>query len=381
MIPSVLPGAGFLKARKHEPMSPDPLQLVDLIEEIVEKVSLDDHYTLRACTLVSRSFRRPSQKCLFASLTIKKRNVRQFHTLARSSSHVASYIRKLEIIAVPDATDAFPGEAWDAFFREDLPLMLFIHRLSVKCDFMAASALDWSRISCEIQCSLARVLRLPTLRELSLAYVTRFPIRFFAFCGKLQSLEVWDVFFEGKLQDESMRSVEWPTAPPELESISLGYMATPQVKCFVEALLDVWPIMDLSRLARLRLLPTNGGANASTPLSQLIRCAPRLELIEIDVDIGIEGLRPPDSYTEREIDEWPPQYMKTQLRALDSLLLSSTFPFLQTLRLEVSGIEVGLEDSGAFAALLPYLPGLDREAKVFRIQEAMDLLSRRSGSI
>ncbi|GLB42624.1 hypothetical protein LshimejAT787_1200730 [Lyophyllum shimeji] len=190
--------------------APSPTLPQELINSIVESLPRDFD-TLRACSVVSRSFRDPSQRLIFreANLLVpsgpdaghdEEEPPKQslYETLA-SSARLSSYVSDFVLrIANPSTSTAYSAPS---------PLQL-----------------DWETLQSELKSDILHLLRSPTLKRLELDQIRGFPLPAFRHCPQLLHL---------RMKSNNKRAVAFDTTseplPPSDSCTSQGSLKVLEV--------------------------------------------------------------------------------------------------------------------------------------------------------
>ncbi|KAJ7478381.1 hypothetical protein FB451DRAFT_1365923 [Mycena latifolia] len=139
----------------------------DLIDTIIDEVgptswtAPKDLATLKACSLVARSFQERSQHHIFRSLRLMPPGVALLSQGLCESPHLASYIRALHLI-----DGAFYNDSDRAPLASLFPLLSKLTHLAISSPFIDW---EWNTIPVDFRAILVGLLSLPSLRSFALA--------------------------------------------------------------------------------------------------------------------------------------------------------------------------------------------------------------------
>lgn len=185
----------------------------DLINDIVDKLQ-SDKKTLANGSLVSRSFRDPCRKHLFAHLELDSRRVKRiksFHWILALNPSLADNIRHLHLIIYEASND------------QALPLVLqALNNLrSISWQVPQAEPLSWGVFRPSLKSAVTERLQSSGLVQLDISHVTGFPLSLLAACTDLKKLTLSDVFPPPFIYHEV--ELETKAKPkPRLQSLSVS---------------------------------------------------------------------------------------------------------------------------------------------------------------
>ena len=192
----------------------------DIIDNVVAAIG-DDKDLLRKCALVSSSFLHPSRKQLFSRIRLSNRNCDRIHQLLVQNAVSQSFVRTIILHVLLHSR-----------FKWKSPL-LGILRLPFCClERFSISAgrnfsrtpYDWNCFSSEMKDALSNIIRLSTLKTLSL-YCIQMPITFFHRIVHLRTLELFSLSpydFGNKNSSSLTRAASkgvGPVGPPASDAV------------------------------------------------------------------------------------------------------------------------------------------------------------------
>lgn len=201
------------------PASTVPRIPQEIINIIIEKLSAEKTI-LRACSVVSSSFRGPAQAHLFRSITInlnlddEERN-EHFRIFLTARPRICSYVQWL-VLRLPDP------EAADLLLPL-LPKLTNVCKLNL-IGGVGGTQNDWASFSNPFKAAFLQLLWLPSLHRLELNY-TNFPFPYLRFCTHLKSLVLLHRLYGNPLKAEDTPE---PSLSPLLSAVGLPNRGTQQ---------------------------------------------------------------------------------------------------------------------------------------------------------
>jgi hypothetical protein len=179
----------------------------DIISLIIEQHLFNDMSTLKACSLVSRSFVAPSRKGLFHTIHLRdslkaQQRCQKLHRVFLANPELLTYVRELYVMDSGWGLSGVELQGLDllthwASKEESLHAILNMLPLLRLFSFMFTDDIfspnEWKSISVELKLALLRVFTLPSLRICILEGVDNLPGDFFSSFEHLKKLSLADV--------------------------------------------------------------------------------------------------------------------------------------------------------------------------------------------
>ncbi|KAF8892361.1 hypothetical protein CPB84DRAFT_1783809 [Gymnopilus junonius] len=178
-----------------------PVLPPELLESILDEVGYsNDTQTLRACALVCSTFVHRSQSHLFRAVDLDKRIPRcqyylRFHNLLVSNPHIGTYVRYFRL--GDDSEDDYGrargrrgigGSSWIAHAKTLPQTLGLLPRLEGFSLTFNSEMTDWNDIPAKTRVALEHVFSLPSLRGVSLEFITFFPPKLLSSFARLKYL-------------------------------------------------------------------------------------------------------------------------------------------------------------------------------------------------
>ena len=150
----------------------------ELINAIINQIDIDDHPTLKTCSLIAWPFVHPSQKSLFHTIELtglktRKGSYTRFLRLLTLKPHLGTYVRSLRIGDYAD--DSGSSRSWIIQAQNMPELFQLLPLLESFSLTFNSDEMNWKSIPAEIRAALGRLFRLPTLQTVSLEFIRGFP--------------------------------------------------------------------------------------------------------------------------------------------------------------------------------------------------------------
>ncbi|KAG6833295.1 hypothetical protein H0H87_008927 [Tephrocybe sp. NHM501043] len=179
---------------------------------------------LRACSLVSSSFREPSQKSIFSAIVLDvgppSKHACLF-TVLSSNPRLPPLVSSIRI-KLSSTSNVDP-------VCDVLRLLHHVQSVSLDRDGVE-SRLKWDEIHIQLRDFIRRVVCLPTCKTLSLDDHLYFPTTFIRHLSHLRHLKVYDTYRSLDFTAEDSISLDFPPPSPEshiyLESLMLGSISS-----------------------------------------------------------------------------------------------------------------------------------------------------------
>lgn len=190
-----------------------PLELENIILNLLK----DDHQTLKACSLVCRSFLITSQKHLFSKIVLQRDPTKPIYPalttrLRRvlfSSPHIASFIKSLDIIdnwavRIPEGeervrlflTRSDRSENWVSCDTDLTYILESIKNITCIAFSSAGRGTAWHSLPMEMQDAIRSIFTSHRLIRVVLKHTDQFPLSLFSTCSALRHLELFGVGFD-----------------------------------------------------------------------------------------------------------------------------------------------------------------------------------------
>lgn len=299
-----------------------PLELIDaiidhLVEPGYEYLDNDTSSSLKAVSLVCRSFVAPSQSRLFATITLRspphnlqcvecglrevyiisthrqlKSTIAAFSRVTAASPHLLGYVRRLDLYGSP-RSPSLSGPSPPASHTEWLSsqshhLTTFIPNLAPRLSGFGLHDVDWNELSPEVVDAINSILKSSHLASLYLEETANIPIPVLASCGHLQHLTL-----------QIVGGHESTVTPPNTwdgSALAWGPSLNRQksrlisLKLFAQDSIIDWFSMEncLFDISHLRQLVLVRGGHNLTKFFQT--CSKSLESFEMEVDLDYPNI-------------------------------------------------------------------------------------------
>jgi hypothetical protein len=233
-----------------------------IIDEIPTQLfSHRDRETLRACSIVSRSFLHPSQKTLFSSILLRHYSsdpdgygshlCRRFHNILASSPHISRYVRHLAIVDFKGRQSTSPEEH-ESWMLSEPTFPLVLRMLPCLRSFHVNPAyrplpLNWHTFSADLKSSFIHLLRTPSLTTVEFRTLN-VPSAIFLYAPQLTHLRFSCSSLDRSpnIQQLSLQYPQWPSPVADMKLTSLAIAAGGTWT--VETLRSVFDIPQLRQL-------------------------------------------------------------------------------------------------------------------------------------
>ncbi|KAF8233568.1 hypothetical protein L208DRAFT_1377225 [Tricholoma matsutake] len=184
-----------------------PILPQDIISLILEQHLFNDIFSLRACSLVSRSFLAPSQKRLFHTIHLDddlkaQEHCRKLHQVFLDNPYLVTYVQEMYVLDYD--TDTVGPTPWKPYTpsrvihwasREEtlhaiLKMLLNLRLFSIRFIQNCSSPTEWKSISVELKMALGSVFTLPTLKVCKLDGIDDLPVEYFSASEYLKELSL-----------------------------------------------------------------------------------------------------------------------------------------------------------------------------------------------
>lgn len=233
-----------------------PVELTDCILDFLH----DDHVTLRVCSKVFPQ--ELVERHLYADITFlmmpeKMRNAvgdrayrdprsidpTAFQLLLVENPHVANYVRSLRIEVISQSGSGYDFALSSSCGDEISPLLYKLNRLESVTLTPRGMRVMWHALGDVFRSTFFKTLRQPTMKEVSILNIGRFPLSLLDDCKSLQSLSL-----QGTFSDIDLES----TSPyPRLQSLRIIDQLSSQV--FLTRLFTSWANTNSIRSLTLKL--------------------------------------------------------------------------------------------------------------------------------
>jgi len=169
-------------------MSLKPSLPVEILDQILYLLR-DDILALRASADVNQSFADIVEKHLYHHVTLggSEMTAAQLSKLLVDSPHIVTYIRSLQITLSSNNTYS-NRRPLEQEFAPILPRLLHLTALSLHAENEYSVA--WPKLHLKFQSSFLACIRSPTLVNVSISWVTRFPLSLLEESPQLKSLSL-----------------------------------------------------------------------------------------------------------------------------------------------------------------------------------------------
>ncbi|KAF7303397.1 hypothetical protein MIND_00568000 [Mycena indigotica] len=251
------------------PPEPIPPELIDTVLNYV-----DDRRTLKACTVVCRSFCALAQKRLFSSFTLLPPSLphvapppQDLATFLVNSPHIPFHVRRLHIVCPH-------YENWVGAILQCLALFTRLTSLLIDCRYLSKDTHSWESFYPDTVTALRSIAALPSMRTL-LLYAVDLDVALQLFPPRVRRLVLYRPCFDvniGLALDAQYSGREDSIPKLELDSLELQLdsLHEPAADLFFARFIDV---------ARLRHL------HVAYPESEYGECPPQVHAVHHTVDL------------------------------------------------------------------------------------------------
>ena len=225
-----------------------PLLMPSLPQELIDVIinQVDDHKTLKACSLVASSFVCPSQKLLFLTVDLdnapRKKAYARFLRLLILNPLLGTYVRSLRL--GDDSEDFGFSRSWIIHAKSLPQLFQLIPRLEIFSLTFNSDERNWKSIPADIRSAFERLFYLPTVQAVSLEFIRGFPSLLLFELMRLKRLSLSFV-------DVEANDIHRHLAVSELRELHLRGTPSPTIAAITRCLPQSSPT-----LRRLAITPT-----------------------------------------------------------------------------------------------------------------------------
>jgi hypothetical protein len=166
----------------------------DIIDSVIAEVG-DDTHLLKQCTLVSSSFRHPSRRQLFSTITLKNdQTCKGIYKLLVQNPVIQSFVRT---IILSEDIDSSASENHEYMNAKSLLTILRLpfsslegFSINLHLDYWDPNPWNWNSFNSELKDALSNIVHSSNLKTLSLKGIRNLPTTFFLHIVQLTTLEL-----------------------------------------------------------------------------------------------------------------------------------------------------------------------------------------------
>ena len=258
----------------------EPTLPSELMEAIIDEVGLKgDITTLKQCALVSKNFVYQAQKYLFHTIDLdrrlpRKKYYQRFHRLLSASPHIGEYVRSLHL-GDGGEEDFGVDDSWITTTKTLPATLRLLPRVEAFSLTFNTDLTSWKNLPADLRSAIAAIFRLPTLKNVALEFITRFPPQLLMALGQVRTLSLSCVEVDalGAVAVDKEILAGWTM---RLENLFLRGTSPATIKVIAAALAGAKE----PTLKRLALTPTFEDGFADTASELITRSGEELETFE-----------------------------------------------------------------------------------------------------
>ncbi|RDB30315.1 hypothetical protein Hypma_007071 [Hypsizygus marmoreus] len=163
----------------------------DIIDTIIDELATDPS-TLSACALAARSFRSPSQKHMYETIKMDLSPGHPSHTsvhrlldILTTNPLLGTSVKSLIVVLPHSNTEKLSGIS---------RLFPRLRKIVITCSLVHEGGTSrWNAVAEELRVDLYRLMRSPSVEEISFHSIQGFPTRHLTTCGQLKAITLIDV--------------------------------------------------------------------------------------------------------------------------------------------------------------------------------------------